>query len=65
MYICIQTIIIHFVSGGSVAIKFNDDVSKYFQTKKGLGQGDPLSHILFIIVDDMLPVMIERAKVDG
>jgi hypothetical protein len=48
-----------------VAIKFNDDVSKYFQTKKGLGQGDPLSHILFIIVDDMLPVMIERAKVDG
>jgi hypothetical protein len=29
-----------FMSGGSVAIKVNDDVGKYFQTLKGLRQGD-------------------------
>ena len=32
----------NFVFGGSVAIKVNDDVGRYFQTKKGLRQGDPL-----------------------
>ena len=36
-----------FVSGGSVAIKVNDDVRHYFQTKKGLRQGDSLSPMLF------------------
>ena len=32
-----------FISGGSVAVNVNDDVGHYFQTKKGLRQGDPLS----------------------
>jgi hypothetical protein len=48
-----------------VGIKVNDDVGRYFQTLKGLRQGDPLSPILFNIVVDMLTIMIERAKVDG
>ena len=42
-----------------------DDVGRYFQTKNGLRQGDPLSPILFNIVADMLTIMIERAKTDG
>jgi retron-type reverse transcriptase len=50
---------------GRVAIKVNDDVGHYFQMKKGLRQGDPLSPILFNIVADMLAVLIERAKEDG
>jgi hypothetical protein len=54
-----------FVSGGSVAIKVNDDVGTYFQTLKGLRQGDPLSPMLFNIVADMLAIMIKRAKNDG
>jgi hypothetical protein len=54
-----------FVEGGSVAIKVNDEVGHYFQSKKGLRQGDPLSPILFNIVADMLAVMINRAKLDG
>jgi hypothetical protein len=54
-----------FVSEGSVAIKVNDDVGRYFYTLKGLRQGDPLSPMLFNIVADMLPIMIERAKNDG
>jgi hypothetical protein len=52
-------------SGGRVAIKVNDDICHYFQTKKGLRQGDPLSPILFNIVADMLAIMIECAKSDG
>ena len=54
-----------FVSKGSVGIKVNDDLGHYFQTHKGLGQGDPLSPNLFNIVADMLAIMIERAKEDG
>jgi hypothetical protein len=47
-----------------VSIKVNDDVGRYFQTQKGVRQGDPLSP-LFNIVADMLAIIIERAKVDG
>jgi hypothetical protein len=53
------------VSGGSVGIKVNDDIGPYFQTKRGLRQGDPMSPILFNIVADMLALLINRAKTDG
>jgi hypothetical protein len=52
------------MSGCSVAIKVNDDVGRYFQTLKGLWQGDPLSPMLFNIVVDMLAIMIKHAKND-
>ena len=51
-----------FISSGSVAINVNDEVGHYFQTKKGLRQGDPLSPLLFNIVVDMLAILIKRAK---
>jgi hypothetical protein len=54
-----------FVSGGCVAIRVNDDTGRYFQTRKGLWQGDPLSPMLFNIVANMLAILIERAKADG
>jgi hypothetical protein len=54
-----------FISWGSVGIRVNDDIVHYFQTRKGLRQGDPLSPILFNIVADMLAIMINRAKEDG
>jgi hypothetical protein len=60
-----RSLINSFVSGGSVAIKVNNGVGKYFQTLKGLRQGDPLSPMLFNIVTDMLAIMIERAKNNG
>ena len=50
------------ITKGSVAIKVNDDVGHYFQMRKGVRQGDPLSPILFNIVVDMLAILIERAK---
>ncbi|KAK1692257.1 hypothetical protein QYE76_008954 [Lolium multiflorum] len=54
-----------FVMGGSVGIKVNDDIGHYFQTMKGLRQGDPLSPMLFNIIADMLAILIARAKEDG
>jgi len=51
-----------FISGGSVAINANEEIGPYFQTKKGLRQGDLLSPILFNIVVDMLTLLINRAK---
>lgn len=54
-----------FISGGSVAVKVNDEVGHFFQTKKGVRQGDPLSPILFNIIADMLTILINRAKEDG
>jgi hypothetical protein len=50
------------ISRGSVAVKVNDNVGHYFQTRKGVHQGDPLSLILFNIVVDMLAVLILRPK---
>ena len=54
-----------FISGGSVAVNVNDEVGPFFQTRKGLRQGDPLSPILFNIVADMLTLFINRAKADN
>ena len=47
-----------FVSKGSVGVKVNDNIGNFFQTKKELRQGDPLSPLLFNLVADMLAVMI-------
>jgi hypothetical protein len=54
-----------FVSRGSVGVKVNDDIGHYFQTHKGLRQGDPLSPILFNLIADMLAILIARAKEEG
>ena len=54
-----------FTQKGSVGIKVNDDIGHYFQTHKGLRQGDPMSPILFNIVVDMLAILIGRAKEAG
>jgi hypothetical protein len=40
-------------------------VGRFFQTKKGLRQGDPLSPLLFNLVADMLATLIARAKEEG
>jgi hypothetical protein len=54
-----------FTQGGSVGIKVNNDVGYYFQTLKGLRQGDPLSPMLFNIIAGMLAIIINRAKEVG
>ena len=51
-----------FAQEGNIGIKVNDDIGHYFQTQKGLRQGDLMSPILFNVVVDMLVVLINRAK---
>jgi hypothetical protein len=53
------------VTKGSVGVQVNDDLGHFFQTKKGLRQGDPLSPNLFNLVANMLTVLIERSKILG
>jgi hypothetical protein len=53
------------VTKGSVCVQVNDDLDHFFQTGKGLRQGDPVSPILFNMVVDVLAVLIERAKSQG
>jgi hypothetical protein len=53
------------ISKGSVGVKLNDNISRYFQTKKGLRYGDSLSPLLFNLVADILSTLIIRAKDDG
>jgi hypothetical protein len=55
----------NFVQGGSMEIHVNDDIGHYFQTWKGLRQGDPLCPTLFNIVADLFDLLIARAKEDG
>ena len=54
-----------FMQKGGVGIKVNEDIGHYFQTHKGMRQGDPMSLILFNIVVDMLAILIGRAKEAG
>jgi hypothetical protein len=49
-----------------MAIKVNsNNVVRYFQIKKRLRQGVPLSLMILNIVADMFAVIIERAKIDS
>ena len=50
------------VSGGNVGVKVSDDIGDFFQTRKGLRHGDPLSPVLFNVVADMLAVLVLRAR---
>lgn len=43
-------------------MKANNDTNHFFQTKKGVRQGDLLSPILFNIVVDMLAILIGLAN---
>jgi hypothetical protein len=54
-----------FVTKDSVRVMVNEKLGRYFQTKKGLRQGDPLSPLLFNLVADMLNLLISRVKEEG
>ena len=46
-------------------VNVNNDIGHFFQTRKGLQQGDPLSPLLFNIVADMLSILVTREKEQG
>ena len=51
--------------GGRVCINVNGERSQYFQTFRGLRQGDPMSPLLFNLVADVLGVMLDKAVNKG
>jgi hypothetical protein len=42
----------------NVEVKVNDDIGRYFRTRKCLRQDDPSSPLLFNLVSDMLVTLI-------
>jgi hypothetical protein len=50
--------VMRLVKRGSIAIRLNDRNSHYFQPRKGLRQGDPLSPLLFNLVVDVFTRML-------
>lgn len=50
------------VCEGTVCVKLNNKEGPFFQSYKGVRQGDPLSPILFNIVADSLTRMFHSAQ---
>jgi hypothetical protein len=53
------------ITGGSVGVNLNGEESAFFKTCKGLKQGDPISHMLFNLVGDVLTRMLLKAAEQG
>ena len=51
--------------GGTVSVKLNDEVGPYFQSSKGVRQGDPFSPFLFNLAADCLTKMVIKAQQNG
>lgn len=53
------------ISTPSFSVNFNGELVGFFQGKKGLRQGDPMSSYLFTLVMDILAKLLDREKVNG
>lgn len=49
----------------NMSVIVNGKQGKCFKASRGLRQGDPLSHFLFIMVVDVLVRMVDRTKEVG
>jgi retron-type reverse transcriptase len=45
-----------------VRVKINNKIGRYIKSYKGVGQGDPLSPILFNFIADSLARMIHKSQ---
>jgi hypothetical protein len=50
------------LSSDTSSVLLNETPGKTFHCKRGVGQGDPLSPLLFILTADLLQSIINRAK---
>ncbi|KAG7588718.1 Reverse transcriptase zinc-binding domain [Arabidopsis suecica] len=53
------------ISSPSYSIAFNGELVGFFQGKKGIRQGDPMSSHLFVLVMDILARSLDKGVVDG
>jgi hypothetical protein len=53
------------IEGGRVGININGEDGQFFNTYKGLRQGDPLSPLMFNLVSDTLATMFENGNLTG
>jgi hypothetical protein len=53
------------IEGGKVGININGEPGNFFDTHRGLRQGDPLLPLLFNLVSDALATMLDNAKKVG
>lgn len=49
----------------TLSIKMNNEIGPYFQSCKGVRQGDPLSSFLFNFAANYLSKMIHQAQING
>jgi hypothetical protein len=49
---------------GMVSVKMNNEIGHYFQSAKGVREGDPLSPTLFNMVAECLTKMVSQAEDD-
>jgi hypothetical protein len=53
------------IEGGKVGINIKGEAGGFFNTHKGLRQGDPLSPLLFNLVSDALSTMLDNSRTAG
>jgi hypothetical protein len=53
------------LSSGTSSILLNDTPGKVFHCKRGVRQGYPLSLLLFVLAEDLLQSVINKAKDNG
>jgi hypothetical protein len=53
------------IEGGKVGVNINGVHGSFFNTFKGVRQGDPLSPLLFNLVSDALGTMLDKARASG
>lgn len=50
---------------GSAGVRVNDINSDFFETARGVRQGEPISHILFNLAADVFTRMLMKAAKSG
>lgn len=51
-----------FLKNGTISVKVNDTIGPYFQSAKGVRQGDPLCTMLFNLATEVLTKMVLTLK---
>jgi Reverse transcriptase (RNA-dependent DNA polymerase) len=55
----------HILKGGGVCINLNSSLTEYFECTRGVRQGDPLSHMLFVFAAKGLSKLLHRGVING